>query len=153
MLTRDTIQVYARGLVGTEWHHQGRDGGAGIDCIGVLIKVALKTGYFDSSHIAQLDDIYKGYYSTTPSDYILVEKMREFFDEISLEEAREGDILVLKMAGTKYPKHLGILTKGPREMLMVHTLGEPRFLKVVEEPILRWKKLCTNAFRFKGLEN
>lgn len=143
MITRDDIQREARQIIGAEWVHQGRNPGTGIDCIGVIVWVANKLGL----HFPDRTN-----YSREPVGELLVDEVRERLDEIPINEAKEGDILVLRTAGKRLPTHIAILVKGDSEYMLIHSIQISTVRRTVEEPYRRWKRLVTHAFRFRGLE-
>lgn len=142
MITREQIQIEARHIVGSEWVHQGRDPATGIDCIGVISWVAerLKVPFDDRTD-----------YSRDPVGNLLVEEFRERMDEIEISEAREGDVLILRTAGTRLPHHVAILARGEMEYMLIHSIELSSQRKTVEEPYRRWVKMVMYAFKFRGL--
>lgn len=143
-MTREQIQAAARKIVGSEWVHQGRDPASGMDCIGVIAWVAEQVGI-------EFND--RTDYSREPEGELLVDEFRERFDEIEISEAREGDILILRTAGTRLPHHVAILARGEAEYMLIHSIEFSSLKRTVEEPYRRWQKLVTHAFRFRGLED
>lgn len=143
-MTREDIQREARQLIGAEWVHQGRDPATGIDCIGVVSWVAERLG-------VPFDD--RTDYDREPDGMLLVDEFRERMIEIKKEEAREGDILILRTAGTRLPHHVAILAKGDMEFMLIHSIQMAASRKTVEEPYRRWVNFVTHAFRFHGLED
>ncbi len=147
-ITRQQVQNAARKLIGAEWHHQGRNVGAGIDCIGGIIYIGLDVGYFTEEEVANFDSID---YGRNPTAYnLLIVRMREYLDEIPINEAREGDILAFRMAGEQVTSHVGTITKGDREYMVIHSLENKT---TIEEPLRRWGKYITHAFRLRGIED
>lgn len=143
-MTREDIQREAEKLIGAEWVHQGRNPATGIDCIGVIVWVAEK---FNVKCYDRTD------YSREPVGELLVDEVRNYFDEIPISEAKEGDILILRTAGTRLPTHLAILARGDREYMLIHSIQMSSSRKTVKEPYRRWMKLVTHAFKFRGLTN
>lgn len=139
-ITRQQIEDSARKLIGAPWVHQGRDPVAGVDCLGVLILVGHDVGY--------LNDFHYDVYVREPDGETLLSELRKELDEIPVDDAREGDILVFRMAGERVPRHVGIIVRGLREYGLIHSLSETT---VKEDPLRRWNKYRTNAFRFRGL--
>jgi hypothetical protein len=146
MVTRKAIQVSARKLIGAEWQHQGRNPNAGIDCIGGIIFIGLDTGYFTDKQIQEIDVLD---YSRQPTSFeLLLQKLAEQFDVIPIYEACEGDILTFRMAGERLTSHVATITKGDREYMIVHSLENK---VTIEEPLRRWHKFITGAFRFRNV--
>jgi cell wall-associated NlpC family hydrolase len=137
---RDRIVQEARNIIGAEWVHQGRNPGTGIDCIGVIVWVANKVGLEFSDRTN---------YGREPVGQLLVEEVRERLIEIPIEEAQHGDVLILRTAGKPLPTHIAILANGDKELNLIHSIQIGQARKTVEEPYRRWKRLVTNAFKFK----
>jgi cell wall-associated NlpC family hydrolase len=152
MITRNAIQQSARKLVGSPWVHQGRSAGTGIDCLGVLIYIAEDLNYLDAKVVQEVNSFYRGVYSRNPDGETIHRELSVYFDEVPVSDAKEGDILVLRMAGQKIPRHVAVLVRGEREMTLIHALDDTLLKKVVEEPYARWKKFVTNAFRFRNID-
>lgn len=147
MVTRQQIQVSARKLNGASWHHQGRSLQGGIDCIGGVIFIGLDTGIFTPEQVAEFDIL--DYSRRADAFETLIVKLKQQMDEIPIEDAIEGDVLTFRMAGERTTSHVGTLVRGTREMMLVHSLESRATL---EEPLRRWEKFITHAFRFRGIE-
>jgi len=143
-MKRADIEREARKVVGAPWVHQGRDITAGVDCLGVLIFVCQNLG-------VDIQDYTN--YSREPDGVQILSEMRKYFNEIPLEESREGDILIFRMAGEHLPRHVGIITKGTNEYMLVHSIEVRSTGHTVEETLRRWMRFRTNAFQFRGLED
>ena len=143
-MKRSDIEREARKLIGVPWIHQGRNPETGIDCLGVLYVICVNLGVEVEEYTA---------YKREPDGEMIVTEMNKYFDEIPLLEAREGDILIFRMAGEKYQRHIGILTKGTHEYMLVHSITAHQSGYTVEETLRRWGRLATNAYRFRGLED
>lgn len=146
MANRTDIQNSARKLVGAEWHHQGRTLAGGIDCIGGIIFIGLDSNLFTPEEVNKFDVL--DYSRRADSFELLVQKLRQNMDEISITDAKEGDVLTFRMAGEKVTSHVGTLVRGYREMMLVHSLENKA---TFEEPLRRWLDYATFAFRFRGL--
>lgn len=137
-ITREQIVAKAREYLGTPFHHQGRVKKAGIDCIGLLVGVAKELGVF---HYDRTD------YPRLPDGKSLMAELRKVLDEIKIEEARPGDVLVFWFSrSTRHPQHVGIKT----DLGVIHTYEKCR--RVVEGPAGKWTKNITHAFRFRGVK-
>ncbi len=144
-MKRKDVETSVRKLIGSPWIHQGRSPEAGIDCLGVLLFVAEDLGY--------IKDFDFHVYRREPDGFTLINELRKHLIEIPVSEALNGDILVLRMAGEKLPRHIGIITKGEREYMLVHALDDTSQRKTIEEPLRKWEKYKTHAFRMGGLED
>lgn len=143
-MTREEIQKEAHHIIGAEWVHQGRDPATGIDCIGVVTWVAERLG-------APFED--RTNYSREPIGELLVDEFRSRMDEVALSDIREGDVLILRNAGTRLPTHVAILIRGDMEYMLIHSIQISSHRKTVKEPFRRWNRLVTHAFKFRGLED
>lgn len=139
-VTREAIVDAALSCRGLPFVHQGRSE-TGIDCVGLLYLILKKVDY------PQIHDV-EGY-KRSPSATVIRETFEKNFNEIPVEDAKRGDILLLKI-GAK-PKHAGVIVSdvaGPdTEPEMVHaTQGT-----IVVEPIRHWRPRIVSAFRLRGL--
>src|SRR5688500_295986 len=97
----DVVRV-ARSLVGVRFKHQGSDPATGIDCRGVLEHVGLVLW----GRKIPLRD-----YQRTPSGAEFLEKMRAELEEVPIDEAREGDAVLIHLPKTAEAQHGGILAE------------------------------------------
>ena len=139
MVTRAEIVAEGRTYIGTRFIHQGRKKQCGVDCIGLLTGIAQA---FELTHHDRKS------YDKYPTESILLPELEKTLEEIPIEEAQPGDILVFWISKrTKIPQHLGLMT----DIGMIHTyqnLG-----KVVEHGLdIRWTRRLCHAFRFPGVE-
>lgn len=135
---RGRIVDTAREYLGTPFHHQGRLKGVGVDCIGLLVGVAREMGLFVHDNTE---------YSRRPDGRTLLAELRKVLDEIPVEDAKPGDILVFWFQRrTRHPQHVGIKS----EVGIIHTYEH--IGRVVEAPIGGWVRNITNAFQFRGIE-
>lgn len=100
MRRKDIMVAAAHACLGTPFHHQGRAGNVGLDCIGLVIHAMRAAGY------AVNDDIS---YARSPKAGQLEEALRAHgFQKIGAEDAEAGDVLLFRMA--RQPQHVGLLT-------------------------------------------
>ena len=95
-----SIVDIARDWVNTPFVHQGRLKGVGVDCLGLVLGVYLEAGHNVPTEIPR--------YKTFERPGLLIEKLSEYGDQITDEEARPGDVVVFNYA--EQPQHLAILT-------------------------------------------
>lgn len=136
---KNKIVICARSFIGTRFHHQGRlkktdRHRGGIDCLGLLIGVAQElnlpfTEYDETS------------YSHYPDTQKLRHKLTDTLQEISKEDMREGNILLLNIDGN--PQHLAIVSELSDEPAMIHAYALAR--KVVEHMLDDWWKQWIEA--------
>jgi len=145
MIYRDNIVNTARLTLGARWIHQGRCPKTGMDCLGVLIYVGNKIGYFDKFN-------YTGY-KREPDGILLLEELRRYLTEIHVTELGKGDVAVIKFPWNTLPRHVGIIGYSNKELSIIHSLRDKTIGKVVEQPFRRWRPYTCNAFRFNGLRD
>lgn len=148
MPTRQDIQTSAEKLIGVRWHHQGRSPEAGIDCIGEVIFTGIDSGCFTQEYIDTVD--FLNYSRQTDSYHTLIAILKREMVEIPIDSIREGDVVAIRMNAEHFPSHVGIVTKGEREYLLVHALEGKT---TIAEPLRKWGKYITHGFSFKGVSN
>lgn len=135
MAIRKQIINEARKYLGTPFHHQGRVKGSGVDCIGLVTGVAKILGLSDYDNTV---------YSRHPDGAMLMGELEKHLEQIPIENAVPGDILVFRIR--KYPQHLALMT----DVGMIHT--NQKIGRVVENHLdARWKKRIYAAFKFPGV--
>lgn len=130
---RDAIVHEARAWLGVPYLHQGRTR-HGIDCIGLLIKIAHSLGLsrFD------IDG-----YSRLPSGRMMSRLMREHMSRLAISEALPGD--VLHMSFGMQPQHVAIITK-LHPVSVIHADSERG--KVVEHVLdAQWMRHVRGVYR------
>jgi cell wall-associated NlpC family hydrolase len=136
------IVACARGFLGTRFHHQGRlkksdTHKGGVDCLGLLIGVA-----------AELNLPFSKYDETSYSHYPDTEKLRQnlasVMQEISRENIKIGDVLLLNIDGN--PQHLAIVSELADELAIIHAYAPAR---AVVEHVLDgwWRERIVTVFR------
>lgn len=148
-MKRNEIAEQARQYIGCNWVHQGRVPEIGIDCLGVLVLIAHHFGYAADKDVHD----YKRNPVMTEDEQstVLIEGLRDNFKEIPVKEAGEGDVMTFTMPGDGgLPRHVGIVVRGRRELHLVHSLMNK---KTLEEPLKKWLRFATHAFRFIDLED
>lgn len=94
---RDSIVAEAKTWIGVPYRHLGRNKN-GVDCLGVVIKVA---------HGCGLSDFDTANYSKRPDGKQFIRGMREHMQEITLGEVGHGDVAVFREP--RHPCHCGIV--------------------------------------------
>jgi len=123
--------------VGTPWHWQGRKVGVGMDCIGVLVHAA-------TSCDCVCND-YTKYSHHMKGQGVLV-KLMASLDEIPVEEACYGDVLVFRVKSAL--QHTGIYIW---ENTMVHAMAKVGVRKTRISQSWQ-KRLYKKAYRFRREE-
>jgi len=131
------IVLEARKYLGTPFHHHGRLRGVGIDCLGLILQVMDFVGL-----IGEDSNCY-GRMPTPENGAFLIERLSAHMAEVSVDEMRDGDVLVFWVLKRGLPQHVGIKT----DIGMLHAFAKGR-QKVTEHGIDRkWSKRITHVFR------
>lgn len=101
------IVATARSWIGTPFHHQARIRGKGCDCFGLIIGVARELGLRgkNGTLVADHDEVT---YPRMPRGQYVVDRLSKIFDEIPVESAGPGDVMLFKIHGN--PQHMAILS-------------------------------------------
>ena len=94
----------AREYVGTPFHHQGRQKGVGIDCIGLIVCVAKELG-IKSRTDPNAQDVVD--YGRVPDGKLLFWHLNEHLLPVEQAAMQPGDIVCV--AFDKHPQHVGIV--------------------------------------------
>lgn len=140
MILRSEVEEVARSFCGTPFKYKGRVPGLGLDCSGVIAKLAEQLGFFtdDYTNYSEQYEVKAG---------VLVEQMSRVMDEVPIESRLIGDVAVFWVdRRTEAPLHLGVLTD--RGMVHVHSKKGSR---VAETGLGHWKGRMTHVFRFRGI--
>lgn len=89
----------ARGYLGTPFHHQGRRGGVGMDCVGLVICVARELG-----HLPPDWDVTG--YARQPDGHQLMHHLTDRLQPVAQADMQPGDVVCV--AFDKHPQHVGI---------------------------------------------
>lgn len=98
-VTRKQILEAAGSMLGLPFVHQGRSATAGVDCVGLLVVMGQLINY------PEIFDV-EGY-RRTPSANVIRQTLEKNLDEIPLDEARVGDVFLMRTGGIK-PRHAAI---------------------------------------------
>lgn len=135
----DVVRV-ARSLVGVRFKHQGSNPETGLDCRGVIEHIGLVLW---GREIPLRD------YQRAPSGAEFLAKMRAELEEVPVEEALEGDAVLMHFPHCDEPQHGGVLAQGPYERMLIHAWEGRGEGSVREEPLRGWKlRNIDFAFRF-----
>lgn len=133
MTTRQQIVDEARSYLGCRWHHQGRSR-AGVDCIGLVIRVAHALG-LSTFDIAD--------YSRQPDPTMMRGLLALHMEPVASPQI--GDVLLMKFE--REPQHVAIVT----DQGIIHAYAQAR--RVVEHRLdSLWKSRIVGAYQFKGIE-
>src|SRR4051794_13260063 len=96
--TREQVVTAARAYFGAAFVHQGRND-QGIDCVGLAARLITDIGcpFFDIEG-----------YNRTPDPIQMIKVLRSNFDVIETDDARAGDISLLRVGIEPRPGHVAI---------------------------------------------
>lgn len=143
-MTPDSIVAAARAALDTPFKHEGRQAGIGLDCAGLLVHVARAVG------IEPLD---RSGYARMPVNGQIEEALQAHVDagilvRASITDMRPGDLFLMRFAGEKASRHLGICTGDT----MIHAWAIVR--KVCEHRIDEtWRRSIVRVYRFSGVDH
>ena len=130
--------------MGAPFRHQGTDPATGVDCRGLLLCVARSLDYSPAQ-------AYRNNYARQPDSDELRAALETELEEIPIVEARDGDVLFIRLPREAKPTHVGIIAEGPYERMIIHAKGSDGHGKVTEDPLKGWMKYVAAAYRFRGL--
>jgi cell wall-associated NlpC family hydrolase len=137
-VTREEIVAAARSFLGIRFLHQGRDEN-GLDCVGFLVAIGKKIGY------PEIFDV-EGY-RRVPSADTIRETLRKNCDEIKVENAKPGDIFLMRMGGIK-PRHTSVYLSDEGEPQIIHAGMNGVRIQPFSDFPPSW---FVAAFRLKGI--
>lgn len=134
-MTRKDIVSIARSYIGTPFHHQGRQKGRGIDCVGLLVCVMRECGL-------NVED--QANYNGLIDAGLLRLKLELHLIEITTYQVLSGDVYLLRIG--RNPQHIGIVS----DVGIIHTHQNAG--RVVETNMTGWEKRIVSAYKFPGVE-
>lgn len=142
--SRSEIVSKSREYLGVRWRHQGRlkskGPSGGVDCAGLIIKVAHELGIFDY-------DFTNYERQGEWSDFI--GHFRNVMDEIKIVDIKPGSVLILRERS--YPCHCGIATDWePGNKSFIHGFALAHCV-VEQEYDEEWRGLTVAAFDYRGV--
>jgi NlpC/P60 family putative phage cell wall peptidase len=140
----NAIVAEARRWIDTPFAHQGALRGVGCDCIGLVIGVAASCGIKEAEAVRR-DRRYQGY-GPTPNGDDLRSGCRDYADEIKVNEAREGDVLLFTFL--REPMHVGIVSRAD-PLYVIHAyqpVGCVRENRIDQ----KWGRRILAAYRFRS---
>ena len=149
-LLRAAVVAEARSFVGTEYRHQSRVKGVGVDCVGLIVATGLAVGVLDWSEEAFAP--WNGY-GRLPNPRKMREGLERFLLPISAEDVQDGDIPWFAWREGR-PMHVGIMATdcsfGAARPMIIHatsTVGS-----VVEHGFAgEWPGRVEGWWRYPGL--
>ena len=138
MTTRAEIVARARAYLDTPFEHQGRLMGVGVDCAGLVIKVAHDLGLstFD------IDG-----YSDQPDEETFRATLREQMEQIRVGDVEPGDVLTFHFGKER---HMAIVA-GVDPIRIIHAWSKVG--RVAEHPVdpSMWLRV-RGCYRYRGAE-
>ena len=141
MISRKEFIKAAREELGTPFHHQGRNPGVALDCLGLIAVTAInRLGLPVKDYVK---------YRRRPNGTLLP-RLRKTCIEIGIDEMQEADIYVFTHPRYKEPWHIGLRTwyQGTIGLLHACILNK----KVIEQRLDTYPHgKLTHAFRIPGV--
>lgn len=149
MTDRATVVTEARTWLGTPFVHQAHVKSVGCDCGGLIGGVGIGAGLLAPDWWeTEFNTLYGGY-ARTPANGILESICYAFMQEIGVDSALPGDVLLMKFA--EEPQHMAILAPylyGGLSIIHAYSRAgavvEHRFAPV-------WRARVTGAFAYRGV--
>lgn len=134
-MTADDLIAAARECIGTPFMHQGRILGRALDCAGVAVHAARRTGH-------EVDE--PAAYGRLPNNAMLEYwlERQPFLERVA--DLKPGDLLLMRFTGE--PQHLAVYA-GPTIIHAYQAVG-----RVVEHDLdAKWRRRIVQAYRFRGI--
>lgn len=137
-VTADQVVQAARSYVGVKFRHQGRSRKEGLDCAGLLIRVAQDLG------LSQFDI---RAYERVPDG----EQMRSLCDTHMRRTFLTSSGAVALIRFGRFPQHVAIFGRiGEREVTIIHSLLQ--FRRVCEHRLdEHWRRLICGRYEIPGV--
>lgn len=132
--TRDEVLAEARSWIGVPYLHQGRSR-LGVDCVGLLIKVA---------HGLGMSDYDVAGYARVPSSDFLRAECERLMRRIPVSQRQPADVLLLRFK--RDPQHLAVVTD--RGFLHAYA-GAGRVVETSMPP--EWERRIVAAYALPGV--
>lgn len=146
MTTRADIVTAARQWVGTRWRHQGAQRGVGVDCVGLLVGVALELGIADARQGARPIE-FDGY-GRAPNPALLLKAAEMYLDPE--DGLTLGGVLLMRFHAA--PQHFAIVSQLDPLPYIVHAYAQAR--KVVENRLDDlWRGRVVRHYQFRGVSD
>lgn len=142
-ITRDAIVAAARRWLGTPYKHQQSARGLGADCLGLVRGVWRElVGEEPEKAPAYTPD-----WAEMIGEETLLDAARRHCREVPVGEAREGDILLFRIAAGAPAKHAAIICGEGR---IIHAYWGKAVCETRLVPW--WTRRIASAFQFPGVE-
>lgn len=128
-------------MIGTPFHHQGRNPGIALDCLGFIVCTANCLGLNIRDN-----KTYRRFPNGT-----LLSNMREQLNEISIHELDIADVMVFQQERLRNPWHVALRSVFNGTAGMIHACLFNK--KVIEQTLDSYQHgYVTHAFRFRGID-
>lgn len=146
MAIRDKIIKEALDWVNTPFLHQARVKGQGVDCAQLTLGIALNVGLVSRSDVIKVPQY--PIQLANLREEILLHTLESFgCEEIKLEKAKPGDILVFKYG--RIHSHLGILIEKNR---FVHAFAKGSKIVCCAWLTSEYAQRVSKAYKFPGVK-
>lgn len=136
MITSRDFISEARKHLGVKYLHLGRDPSKGLDCIGLLARVATDLGLEVKDNLA---------YSKSPDPLVMGEGLKDHMIEIPKTNIVPGTVVWIKFL--EHPQHVALVTDRDTIIHSYERVGG-----VVEHRFSRaWRRRVSKAFIMKGV--
>lgn len=137
------VVAEARKWIGTPYRHQASRIGYGADCLGLLRGIWRETVGPEPQDM----EPYSPDWAETSGGERLRDAARRWLIEIAVEDVRQGDVLLFRMARDAPMKHCAIVSRtGPPEMKIIHAYWGRAVVETWLGPW--WQSRIAAAFRF-----
>jgi len=145
---RQQVPSLARKYIGCRYLHQGRDNQAGIDCIGLVLKVAEDLGLKNQKGQPIIDLDLKTYARLGGAGGKLVNLFED--NMIQIDAPREGCVILFKII--KSPQHVALIGEKEGNLTMIHSYQPAG--KVTENYLSdKWLKRVIGIYDFHEVYN
>ena len=137
------IVTAARGWIGTPYEHQARTRSAGTECLGFLRGISRELYGFEP----EAPPAYTPDWSQTTGEEAMLAAAARNLRPILESDAREGDVVVMRMRPRSVAKHIGVLAQSSLgHATLIHAYSGHG---VVESPLTPdWRARIAAYFRF-----
>ena len=143
LVTGASVAWMARRWLDTPYKHGACKIGVGVDCIGVVVGVALSMGLPEAEAFAS-DADFKGY-SRQPDPAKLLQACDRYLDRIAAPEL--GSIAVMRFK--REPQHFGIISSID-PIRIIHAYQDIKFVR--EHGLeAKWPQRIIRHYRFRGV--
>ncbi|MES1157224.1 MAG: NlpC/P60 family protein [Alphaproteobacteria bacterium] len=141
MISRRAILAEARDWIGTPYRHQASAKGAGCDCLG-LVRGVWRALLGDEPELAPP---YAPDWAERSGGETMLEAARRNLNELNIDEASPGDVLLFRMDAQSPVKHAAILDEEAR---IIHAYWGRAVVRSRLAPW--WRRRLAAAFAFPG---